>query len=69
MKERTLEAIEMAENYFNSVIEDEAHEKPSTTRTEKLHWAIEGLEGIAFIKYKQWKKSLPMIHSAMIPKA
>ena len=57
MKERTMEAIAFAEEYFVAVIEEEAGNKVVPSRTEELHWAIEGLEGIAVIKYKQFLKT------------
>lgn len=53
MKERTLDAIEHAEAYFTAVIEQEADGAVVPSRTEELHWAVEGLEGIAYVKYKE----------------
>jgi hypothetical protein len=57
MKEHTMEAIELAEKYFADVVEQESHGNVVPSRTEEIHWAIEGLEGISFIKYKQWLKA------------
>ena len=59
MKERTMDALQYAEEYFVAVIEQEAGGMVVPSRTDELHWAIEGLEGIAIIKYKQWLKSQP----------
>lgn len=56
MKERTYEALGLVENYFCAVIEQEAHGDVVPSRTEELHHAVEGLEGIAFCKYKKWLK-------------
>jgi len=55
MEEDLYEALDEAEDYFIEVIDKQADEKAVPSRTEELHWAIEGLEGICMIRYKYAK--------------
>ena len=57
MNERAMDALNKARDYFVAVIEMEADGHVVPSRTEELHWAVEGLEGIAVTKYKQFLKS------------
>ena len=56
MYEDTMDGLKEAEKYFCNVLEQESCGKVTPSRTEELHWAVEGLEGIAVIRYKRWLK-------------
>lgn len=56
MKERTMDALNFAEEYFVAVIEKEAGNTVVPSRTEELCYAAKGLNAIAITKYKQFLK-------------
>lgn len=51
MKDKTMDAICSAEDYFTCVLEKEAHNKHVPSRTEELYYAVKGLKGICIIKH------------------
>lgn len=56
MKERTMDALSRAEEYFVDVIEQEAHGDVVPSRTEELYQAVKGLKCITMCRYKKWLK-------------
>lgn len=70
MKERTMDALKKAEEFFVEVIEEEHDGKATMSRTENICCAVKGLKSIAFIKHKMDKHngdtksvSMPMTNS------
>ena len=54
MDKDLVNALDDAEDYFIDVIEQESNEKVVPSRTQEMHYAIEGLAGICKIKFKHW---------------